>query len=231
MGLVLLVFDWDFPNAERQLRQAIELNPSYSLAHHVYGEYLWCVGKVDDSIRESQLALDLQPFQSLSRYNLGFSLMFAQRYAASESEFRKIINMDSSFPLAHFGLGMLLGVEHKPEEAAAEMEKAVRASPESSYYRGLLACYLAQSGKTEEARKILGELIEESRQKYVSWLGIAYIYAGLGEKDHDFAALELAYQQGDTRLDSFRSHAELEDFWKSDSRSQDFIKRMGLPPL
>ena len=71
MGLELLVFDWDFPNAERQLRQAIDLNPNYSLAYHVYAEYLWCVGKYDDSLRESRKALELEPFQSLTRYNLG----------------------------------------------------------------------------------------------------------------------------------------------------------------
>ena len=231
MGLVLLVFDWDFPNAERQLRQAIDLNPSYSLAHHIYAEYLWCMGKYEDSLQESRKALALEPFQSLSRYNLGFSLMFDKRYAESETEFHKILDRDPTFSLAHFGLGTVLGIEHKSEEAAAEMEKIVRTSPESSYYRALLASYLAQSGKTEEARKILGELVEESRTKYVSWLGIAHIYAGLDEKDHAFAALELAYQQGDTRLDSFRSHAEVEDFWKADARSQELLKRMGLPPL
>jgi eukaryotic-like serine/threonine-protein kinase len=231
MGLVLLVFDWDFPNAERQLRRAIDLNPNYSLAHHVYGEYLWCMGKYDDSLRESRKALELQPFQALSRYNLGFSLMFAKQYSESETEFRKIIEMDPSFSLAHFGLGTVLGVEHKYEEAAAEMEKAVRASPESSYYRGLLGGYLAQSGKTEEARKILGELIEESKTKYVSWLGIAYVYAGFNEKDHAFSALELAYQQGDNRMNGFRARAEVDDFWKSDPRTQDMLKRIGLPPL
>jgi Tfp pilus assembly protein PilF len=82
-----------------------------------------------------------------------------------------------------------------------------------------------------QARKVLGELIEEARTKYVSWLGIAYIYAGLGEKDHSFAALELAYQQGDTRMEAIRARVELNPFWKSDPRFAELLKKIGLPPL
>jgi serine/threonine protein kinase/Flp pilus assembly protein TadD len=231
LGLELLVFAWDFPNAHRHLRQALDLNPSYPLAHQVYAELLWDVGSYDDSIRESRKALELEPFQPSSRYHLGFALMFARHYADSEEEFRKTLSMFPSFSAAHFGLASVLGLQHKPAEAAAEMELAVRASPDSSYYRGFLGDFLAQAGKTDEARKILGDLIEEAKTKYVSWLGIAYIYAGLGEKDHAFAALELAFQQGDPRLNSFRARTDVEDFWKTDPRSYELLKRIGVPPL
>jgi tetratricopeptide (TPR) repeat protein len=111
------------------------------------------------------------------------------------------------------------------------MEYAVHAIPESSYYRAYLGYTLAKAGRTEEARKILGELIEEAKTKYVSWLGIADIYSGLGEKDHAFAALELAYQQGDTRMEGIRMRVALEPSWTSDPRFAELLKKIGLPPL
>jgi hypothetical protein len=74
-------------------------------------------------------------------------------------------------------------------------------------------------------------LIEEAKTKYVSWLGIAYIYAGLNEKDHSFAALELAYQQGDPRMDSLRARANPVPSWKDDPRFAALLKKIGLPPL
>jgi predicted Zn-dependent protease len=119
----------------------------------------------------------------------------------------------------------------KAQAASALMEKAVQFYPESSYYRGILGYTLAKAGRTEEARKILAELTEQTKTKYVSWLGIAYVYAGLGEKDHSFAALELAYQQGDTRMGQLRARVERETFWKTDARCAELLKKIGLPPL
>jgi hypothetical protein len=82
-----------------------------------------------------------------------------------------------------------------------------------------------------EARRILGELIEEARTKYVSWLGIADIYSGLGEKDHAFAALELAYQQGDSHMDGIRARADVDSYWTADPRFAELLKKIGIPPL
>ena len=227
----LLIFDWDFAGAEREFRRAIEINPAYPYAHIWFSELLYATGRYDESIQESRKAVTLEPFTPVLRYNLGSSLMFAKRFAESEKEFRKILDVDPNFYLAHFGLANVLGLQQHFAEALAEMEKTVNSAPESSYYRGFLGYTLAKAGRTEEARKILGELTEEARTKYVSWLGIAYIYAGLGEKDHSFAALELAYQQGESRMDALRARADLDTFWKNDPRLADLLKKIGVPPL
>jgi len=231
MGLVLLIFEWDFTNADREFHRGIELNPAYPYVYSWYSELLYATGQYDKSIQTIRKAVDLEPYTPVLRYNLGFSLMFAGRYAESEQEFRKILEMDSTFPLAHYGHAEVLLLENKPDEAVTEMERVVHSMPESSYYRGYLGYVYARAGKTVEARKLLAELIEDARVKYVSWLGIAYIYAGLGEKDHSFAALELAYQQGDARMEAIRARAELYPLWKSDRRFAELLKKIGLPPL
>jgi TolB-like protein/Tfp pilus assembly protein PilF/tRNA A-37 threonylcarbamoyl transferase component Bud32 len=231
LALVHLIFEWDFANADREFHRAIELNPAYPYAHLWYSELLYATGQYDKSIQEIRKAVDLEPFTSVLRYNLGFSLMFAGRYAESEPEFRKVLDMDPNFPLAHYGHAEVLLLQNKFDEAVMEMERVVHSIPESSYYRGYLGYAYTRAGKTAEAREVLGKLIEEAKTKYISWLGIAYIYAGLGEKDHSFAALELAYQQGDTRMEAIRARAELNPFWKSDPRFADLLKKIGLPPL
>jgi len=231
LALVHLVFDWDFTDADREFQRAIELNPFYSYARTWHSDFLYDTGRYEDSIAQVRKAVSLEPFIPVHRYNLGFALLFARRYSESEGEFRKILDMDPNFYLAHYGLAEVLGAQQKPAESVAEMEKAVKFMPESSYFRGFLGYTLAKAGRTEDARRILGELIEESRTKYVSWFGIAYIYAGLGEMDHSFAALELAYQQGDTRMDSLRARADLNALWKADPRFAVLLKKIGLPPL
>ena len=230
-ALIHLVFEWDFPSAEREFHHAIELNPNYPYAHQWYSEFLFATGHYDESIREVQKAVDLEPYAPILHVNLGGSLMFAKRFDESEREFRKTISMEQTYPIGHYGYAQLLMARGKYSEAVTEMETAVRAIPESAYYRAYLGYALAKAGRTEEARKILGELIEEAKTKYVSWLGIADIYEGLDEKDHAFAALELAYQQGDTRMDCIRARAVLDSFWASDPRFADMLKKVGLPPL
>ncbi len=231
MGIVLLAFEWDFTGAERQFRRAIELNPGYAYAHTWYSLLLAATGRYDQAVQEARKAVDLEPFTPILQFNLGMSLMFAKRFSESEQQYRKMLEMDPNFPVAHHGYSQLLLAQKKYDQAVTEMEKAVRFVPESSFYRGYLGCAYAWAGKTEEARKILGDLIEEGKTKYVSWLGIAFIYTGLDEKEHVFAALELAYQQGDTLLYEIRAQADLDSPWKSDPRFAELLKKIGLPPL
>jgi len=231
MGLLRLIFEWDFAGAEREFRRSIELNPNYPYAHTWNAELLSAMGHYEESVLENRKAIDLEPYTPVLRSNLGFCLLLAKHYAESEQEFRKALDMDPNFPITHYRYSQLLILQSKFDEAVAEIEKGVRSMPESSYYRGHLGYACARAGRTEEARKILGELIDEAKTKYVSWLGIAEIYAGLGERDHAFAALELAYQQGDTRMDILRATADLDPFWKADPRFAGLLKKVGLPPL
>jgi Tfp pilus assembly protein PilF len=231
LGNTLLVFEWDLAGAEREFRRAIDLNPSYPYTHIWYGELLYATGRYEESIRETRKAVALEPFTPSIRINLGLSLMFANHLEESEQFLRQTIEMDPNYPIAHYIHAEVLILQKRLDEAVTEMEKTVQSLPESSYYRGYLGYVYAKAGKTEEARKILGELIEEAKTKYVSWMGIADIYAGLGEKDHSFAALELAYQQGDTRMAVIRSRTNVDSMWATDPRFAELLKKIGLPPL
>jgi Tfp pilus assembly protein PilF len=231
MGLVLLMFEWDFSGAQRQFQRAIDLNPSYPYAHQWYGELLWATGRYEEAVKEIRKALELEPFTPILNVNLGMALMFGKHIAEAEQVYRKTLDMDPNFPIAHYGYAQLLILQKRFDEATTEMEKAAQSVPESSYYRGYLGYAYAKAGRTVEARRILGELIEVAKTKYVSWMGIADIYAGLDEKDHTFAALELAYQQGDSHMDGIRARAEVDSYSTSDPRFAELLKKVGLPPL
>jgi Tfp pilus assembly protein PilF len=176
-------------------------------------------------------ALELEPFAPVLHVNLGMALMLGKHFAEAEQEFRNTLDMDPNFPFAHFSYAQVLILQKRFDEAVTELERTVQSIPESTYYRGYLGYAYARAGKTGQARTILGELVEEAKTNYVSWLGIADIYVGLGEKDHAFAALELAYQQGDPRMDGIRAHADADSYWTTDPRFAELLKKIGLPPL
>jgi serine/threonine protein kinase/Tfp pilus assembly protein PilF len=231
LALELMTFEWDFSFAEREFLRSIELNPNYPFGHQWYGEYLFCVGRNAESVKEMRRAVDLEPYTPNLRENYVLSLLLAKDFPEAEKEVHKTLDMDPNYAISHYVYAQLLIAEKKYDEAVVEMEKTARLIPESAYYRAYLGYAYAKDGKTEDARKILGGLIEESKTKYVSWIGIGDIYAGLGEFDHAYAALELAFQQGDIRMNAMRVRADVFSPNGVDPRFSSLLKRIGLPPL
>ncbi|AMY07624.1 putative PEP-CTERM system TPR-repeat lipoprotein [Luteitalea pratensis] len=57
----LLWTDWDFSGAEKAYTRAIELNPNYADARHMYAHLLLELGRIDEALRECQAYLALDP--------------------------------------------------------------------------------------------------------------------------------------------------------------------------
>lgn len=53
--------DWDWTAAERELKRTIELAPTYSPALNTYAHYLMSMGRTEEALAESRLALELDP--------------------------------------------------------------------------------------------------------------------------------------------------------------------------
>jgi len=86
----------------------------------------------------------------------------------------------------------------------------------------------ALSGKRAEADKMLAELIERAKTEYVNPYDIAFVYAGLGEKEKAFAWLEIAFQERTIAIVSLK----VDPYWDSlrtDPRFTDLLRRVGLP--
>ena len=50
----LSLSEWDFNDAEREFKRAIELNPSYATARHWYGNSLLAEGRAEQIVVISQ---------------------------------------------------------------------------------------------------------------------------------------------------------------------------------
>jgi tetratricopeptide (TPR) repeat protein len=61
LGYIRLHYDWNWPEAEKQFKRAIELNSRYATAHHWYAHYLMTAGQTEASLVESRRALELDP--------------------------------------------------------------------------------------------------------------------------------------------------------------------------
>jgi hypothetical protein len=79
-----------------------------------------------------------------------------------------------------------------------------------------------------EARRILRELEDEAKTRYVPPCLIAALYVGLGDQERAFAWLEKAFQERDVLLMTLNVESHLDPL-RSDRRFQDLVRRVGLP--
>jgi len=228
MGKVIELFDWDFAGAEREFRRALVINPGYATGLQWYAELLENLGRYDEALAVIRRAQEADPFSLVINAVHGQILSRSGRTNAAVAQFQKTLDLERNFPLGHFLFGLALVRDGKNEEAVKEIEQAVQSSPESPVYRSMLAYAYAQTGRIEDARKILGDVIQQAQTDRASWQDVAGIYAALGEKDHAFAALELAFQKRDSRLTMLLDHEGLDPL-RSDPRFSGLVHRVGLP--
>jgi len=228
MGQVLEIFDWDFAGAEREFRRALAINPGYATGLQWYAELLEDMARYDEALAMIRRAQEADPFSLIINAVHGQILSRSGRTKEAVAQFQKTLDLERNFPLGHFLFGLALVRDGKNEEAVKEFEQAVQSSPESPVYRSMLAYACAQTGRIEEARKILGDVIQEAKSDRASWQDVAGIYAALGEKDHAFAALEMAFQRRDSRMTMLLDHEALVSL-RSDPRFSDLVRRVGLP--
>jgi len=222
-------YDWDWPGAEREFRRAIELNPGYATAHQWYGRLLSELGRHEEALAEIKRAQELDPLSLIINAVGGRILLYAGRDDLAIEQLRKTLEMDPNFAHAHWFLGMAYVRKGALAEAIAEFQRATTLSSNFTQYKAGLGHAYARAGKSAEARKLLYELKELSKRRYVSWCDFAAIYAGLGDKDQAFACLERAYAQRDARLVELKVDARLDPL-RADLRFADLLRRVGLPP-
>ncbi|MCA1574855.1 MAG: protein kinase, partial [Acidobacteria bacterium] len=195
MAAVLMNYDWNLPESNREFERAIELNPNYATAHHWYArENLIIMGQFDRALAEMRRAQELDPLSLIINANFGKTYFNARRYDEAIQQLRKTVEIDQSFFVAHHYLGSAYAIKGNFSEALAEYQKARQLNPDDPHVVALLARLYAVSGKRDEALRTLAQLKSMARERYVADYSIALVYAGLGEKDQAFELLEKSYR-------------------------------------
>jgi TolB-like protein/Tfp pilus assembly protein PilF len=228
LAFAKMYFDWDFPGAESEYQKAIELNSSYATAHHFRALNLMAMGQADLAIAEMKKAQALEPLSLIINTNLGWMLYFARRYDQAIEQYQKTLEMDKNFYPARFRLGQAYLQTGSIEEAVKEFEQAVTLSERKARPLALLGHAYGLLGNRTAAERMLHELNELSKKRYVSSLEIARIYVALGGKDHAFDSFNKAIDEREGWLIWLKLEPSF-DSLRSDTRYTELLRRMGLP--
>jgi serine/threonine protein kinase/tetratricopeptide (TPR) repeat protein len=214
---VLVLHDWDWRRAEEEYQRAIALDPNSAEAHNLYGELLQVQGRTDEAVREAEKAGQLDPVNLQGA--VGWLFYTARQYDQAEKLFRRYS--------IHIGLAWVYVATGRYPQAITELQAEEGGRAPTEIVLASLGQIYGLQGKKQEAEKVLAELMQRSKKTYVSPSLLAYVYVGLGDREHTLSALEQAFQEHDQEMIYLKVDPMFDQF-HSDPRFQELLRGMGL---
>jgi ankyrin repeat protein len=160
----------------------------------------------------------------------GQALLSAGQYDAAIEALKKSIELDPNFPMAHFFLAASYSQTNNPIKALVEYRKEENisrgSSPAAECWLGAVYAGLRSYA---DARKIRDDLLERSKETYITPYGLAIICFTIFETDRGFEWLEKAYEEHDVLLVGLREYARVAaPEVRLDPRFQTLLEKIGL---
>ena len=206
----------------------LDRSPNNATARLWHGWLLESVGRFSEALAERERAVAADPLSLQNNSSLGANLRLIDRDRDAVARFQLTLELDPHFPAAHSGLGWTYLEMGRVEEGIGALEEAVRLSNGNIRALAALGHAFGVAGRSAEARAILQSLEQRSRQRYVAPLLLAWVHAGLGQRDAAFERLEEAYREGSPGLLHIKADPPLQSL-RTDPRFRQLLLRMNLP--
>jgi Flp pilus assembly protein TadD len=145
--------------------------------------FLYPLGRVEQALTEMRRALELDPLDPFYNSLLGHLLHATRQFEAAVAQLRHAIDLDPTFFFPYWFLSIVYVLNGQLDEGTAAAEKANELSGANALTLGALGGIRGRAGRTSEARQILAELTARRKATYVPASALAFLHAGLGDRD------------------------------------------------
>jgi serine/threonine-protein kinase len=227
IGIIKLVYDWDWPGAAEEFRHHLSLSPqsvdSFSCSLH----YADPMGRNDEAIAGIKKALALDPSSLPPNLELGCASYYGRHYDESIKQLRETLAMYPLHPTVSFGVARAYVQKKMYGEAISILSEAKSPSGDWPPIVAELGYAYAGMGERKQAQKFLDELKQQASHRYVDPYLLAVVYEGLGDKDRLFTELDNAFAERSTWLPWLKLDPKWDNV-HSDPRFTSLVKRVGL---
>jgi serine/threonine-protein kinase len=226
-AFIYFLWEWNWAEAGREYRRAIELNPDYSSARQWYSSLLAVIGQTDEALEEAKQARKLDPFSPIVASHPAWISYLSRNAEATVREARQALKLDPNFFPSRRYLALGYDLQGKYNDALTELQRAVSSATKSTLVKSELGYAYAKAGRREDALRVIDELQRSPGERRVSPFHFALIYIGLGENDRAIELLEKAYDERVERLVWLRADPRFDPL-RLDPRFKEIMIRMGL---
>ncbi len=226
LGYLAGMFDWDWPTAQRELMEAMRLNPSYPWAPHWYG-ILAAARSHEEALKHLTRAHELDPLSPIIHTAIGIAHHLHREYGPALRLYMQVLDTETSFAPVHYYLGLTYEQMKDYPSAIRNLMLAAEMSNRGGLFLGALGHCYGVCGSSELARAILVEMEKLSRERYVSPYNIMLVHLGLGETDLAIEWLERALEDRTAWLWSTPVEPRF-DRLRDEPRFRELVERYGL---
>jgi len=220
--------DWNWVEAEREFKVALELAPRAADTHFRYGmTFLGPMGRTREAVAELEQAVELEPLTLIIGTNLTLGYIYARQYARALDQARKTDALDPGFMVGRVALGFAYNANAMYNEAIALIETEPKDSPAYRWFLVFAGYAYAKSNRPAEARAAVAQYAELAKAHYVSNYYLAIMYAALDEREAAFAALEQACVERDFFVARLNVDPFLDNL-RDDPRLAELARRIGV---
>jgi TolB-like protein/Flp pilus assembly protein TadD len=223
LAAIKTYYDWDWAEAEREFKRALELNPNLPEAHAHYGWYLHLFGRNEEGLAEERRSAELDPLTPVFTAWVGWMNLNLGEYDKAIEWARRALELDPTNTDGLYVLGGAFAGKKMFEQAIETGKKLAVVNPDWKF--GLAEAYAA-AGRKDDALKLIAEMERKDFAKFGFFL--VGIQAALGNKEETFHALEAAFEYHHI----FLPWAFYDDQWfpwRSDPRWQEYRRQLSFP--
>ena len=219
MGVIKMVFDWDWKGAEADFKKAIALNPNNFDAYREYALLLFRTFRYDESEKAFHQGQTIDPFNMVLMRDLRTLYLCQGQHEKAEDINRQLLSVRPDWAL--FGEDNFFTVE--------TVKANIQAWGGNPGFLADLAIAYAKSGNLSEASRIIQELeslYAQSREGNIALI-LARVADNLGEKDKALTWLERALENKAPGLCDISRCIYYRPLQK-DPRYQAILKKIGV---
>jgi adenylate cyclase len=224
---LLMLGKWDWVTSEQEFKLALELNPNYATACHWYSQWLWSMGRVEESIEMVSRAAELDPVSQAIMKDKGLAFYYGRQYNEALEMGRKTLELDPNYAAAHRLLSLAYSGQERFDEAIGANQNWGNVTGNEVETNLALAQIYAVSGQIEAALRLVEVVKQDPHLIDQAYRGLALVHAALGENDAAFESLEIGYWRREESLLSLKVDPKV-DRLRSDPRFMTLLKRIGV---
>lgn len=227
LGLVKLLYDWDWFGAEREFRYDLSLNRLSTATFSCYLHSADTLGRTQEAVAALTHLVASDPMSIWNNEELGCVTYYGRDYDRSLKQSARAVEIQPDLIFAHINLARAYAQKGMYAAAVDALDRGSKVDPDFPLLLAERGYVEAVSGNKSAAMMTLDHISAIAKRRYVDAYPVALVYLALGDREKAFAQLERAYAERSSSMPWLKVEPKF-DAVRFDPRYVGLLRRVGL---